>query len=71
MINRTESLFAKNYLDQYVTQRLKQMAAEIDVYSGDKLLNTSPEDLVTHFVERFDIAPLQLLVDQDAGQVFG
>lgn len=64
MINRTESLFAKSYLDQYVTQRLKQMAAEIDVYSGDKLLNTSPEDLVTYFVGRFDIAPLQLLVDQ-------
>ena len=38
-------------------QQRETMAA-VDQYDGNQLLNSSPEDLVAYFVERYKIAPI-------------
>lgn len=68
MIDQTERLFSKYYLDEYLTQRIRQMDAEIDAYNAERLLNTSPESLAAYFIEKYDIAPLHLVGEIAASQ---
>lgn len=64
MSDEDKLLFSKNDLYDYVKLRRQQMLDEIDAYNADKLLNTSPDDLAGHFVHKFGIESLRLLVEQ-------
>lgn len=42
----------------------EEMISEIDEYSENKLLNTSPRDLAEYFAEKYRIEPLEILEDE-------
>jgi len=64
--HRQPPLFYGNSLSDYFEQRTEQMYAEVSAYNPDKLLNTSTESLAAYFIDKYDIEPLRLLVEQAA-----
>lgn len=44
--------------------QLEALRADVDGYNPDALLNTSPDDLGSYFIEKFEIEVPELLVDQ-------
>ncbi len=63
---QNQTLFVKGDLRAYLESRRHELDTEIDRYDGNKLLNTSAEDLATYFFERFRVQPLELHRDKTA-----
>lgn len=53
-------LFSEHALSDVVESQLRALLKDIESYDSNRLLNTSSEDLVTYFVEKYRINPIVL-----------
>jgi hypothetical protein len=61
---RDDCLFTKLKLREFLENREQEMMQEIDAIEGNRLLNTSIEDLCDYFEEKYRIEMLKLKEDQ-------
>jgi hypothetical protein len=60
----SDRLFASGKLYEFLDTRVAKMKEAIERYDGNKLLNSSVDDLVSYFVELGRVEPLNLVEDQ-------
>jgi hypothetical protein len=56
-------LFSENELRLLLYATEQKIPREIDLYEGNRLLNTPIEDLARYFVDQFDLQPIELQED--------
>lgn len=54
-------LFCENDLRRVLESQEQKLMNDIESYDGDKLLNTSTEDLVEYFTKKYIVEPIQLI----------
>jgi hypothetical protein len=72
--DNTEPLFIRGHLDEALRARDAQALQEVDRYDGNRLLNTSADDLCAYFFQTFKVNPLALdeagaYADQEEAQI--